>query len=305
MAKIIENFSNEELVQAINNHPILAKSKDDMMNRLLFDDIWALSYEMECRIYFKHEINSDIKSMSYGDFSLELRDTLITCLERYDPEIGRFTNYLNFCFSTKLKGKSKDKTDYVEKDRDEEKAINDYLRWVGYTFCDREVNIGLIKNIAKDLEMSPLRVEKVFLKKINRTVVSEFIKINEKDFLNLIDESCYTPGADDDYIERKEVIETFIKDAQYVFDTICQSQKEIVKMCFTADLCKGTLSLEDQDLHNYGIISSYVLNHFEQTGEILTQDQIAEKLGKLPPAVSRVYNSFKKKLKKYRDKMGR
>ena len=299
------NYSNEEIAELINNHPVLKMDKSSLAYEKAFNDMFELAYEMECRLYFKNEIASEIKSRSFGDFTLELRETLAGCLDRYDKERGLFTSYLNFCFGGKRRSKGADMGACIEKDRDEERAINDYLRLIGYSFNDREVRLDHINMIARELSLDPKHVEKIFLKKIKRTVLPEYIQLSEEEAFSLIDENGGTISTEEDYIKRVAEVEVFLEDAQHVYNGLCKSQKEIVRMCFTADYCTAIYNLEEIESSRFSIVSDYILNHYNETGVILNQDQISAVLGKKPPAVCRVYNSFKAKLKEYRKKMER
>lgn len=90
-------------------------------------------------------------------------------------------------------------------------------------------------------------------------------------------------------------VESMLDMAEEVYDGLRESQKEIVSMCFTADLCSA-VDVTYELVSRYPMVDARVVEYYETTGKIPQQKAIAKRLGKEATAVCRVYSSYKSRL---------
>lgn len=302
------NINNNDLQtnylgNKINNNPIFRINKEEEPQKFsdYFDMLYTDTFQYVCRMYCRNNIDkSGMKDSHYGDFALELRAVLETCIEWYDENIGPFINLFNYAFAKMYKRRVRNNDiKPVVKDRDEEIKLRDYLRYLGFAFEDAEIRYGDIRKAAKSLNLDPDKVEKIILKKRMRKELPEILRLSEEDEINLIDESAHEMSTDEYYINFVEGPRYIIECAQYVYDEACDSQKPIIRLCFTADVCKGA-DVGLIDISGFEIIDdTVVLPTYIKEGKILSQKELAIILQKKETAVCRVYSDFKRKLKDY------
>ena len=293
-------YDIKTLTALVDNSPIFTVDRILEPERYeeLFNQLYGYSFLLACETYCvggRYFEKDKKKSEDYGNFAEPLRITLRNCLRNYDPKIAPFSHLLNAAFSKVVKRLERNNySDNIRRDRDDDAEIRNFLRIYGLSCDDVELRVSHIIAIAREIGISPERVERYILKKLSETVLPEYIELDGEDRISRIDSVAEVDVVP--LFMQTERIREIISIAQRLLDESRDSQTEIISMCFTADVIKGV----DTDLHNidgFDIIDrEVVFAIYDSEDRILLQNEIASVLGKQDSAVCRTYSQFKNKL---------
>ena len=232
----------------------------------------------------------------YEEYALEITQTANRCINNYRPECGDFLVY--FLSAMKLEYRRAYAKDAARQMRGGMHVADEDERNL-QKLCRYMQSKGIEQPDAKQLQvmtavlgMSEERISDLLALKRETVVVSEYTSNDDGEEISLFDTIASDDGIDtvDDMDAANELLLRI--DAQY--RQLQERSKPVVAAILTLRVCKVIANC-GLNVQEYSFIDGDIIKEYIMTGNLPTQREIADKLGKNEASISRTVNEFLKK----------
>ena len=238
-----------------------------------------------------------INKSNYEDYGYEITEVASYCIKNFDSSKGIFLNY--FCVAWKneyshIMGRKKQDEELhgLRISEEDKRMARNYAELVKKGRIETSSS-KLYKEVARVMGISEEKA-KIIVKIDNIQVAGDYIKNTEDEEFSLVAQIPADISLEKEF-EDKETLEEFLRKIEDEYNKLQERQKPILSDMLTIKIM-SVMSLEGK-VDKYNFINPDIIKEWENTRNIPTQRDIAQKYNRNEASISRTMNSFLNRLK--------
>ncbi len=237
-----------------------------------------------------------VNESKYGEFALEIFNTLNSCIKNYKNDGTEFLNYFNAAWAKEYRrAYAKQNAEVVRGGihitEDDDRNIRKILKFAEQKHIT-EYTESFIKLAAMMLDMDEAKVRNYIEMNSETAVVSEYTTNDDGEEVSVFDTVASAEAFECDEEERIAILDVIEK----TYKSLQERQKPIISAIMTTDICKTvcdySVSVEEYTFIDHDILEEYILH-----GSVPTKRAFASKFGKNEASISRTKREFIEKIK--------